>query len=89
MITNEGDVAAKLRTVVAAECAALGLPVPRLAVEPGTVPVVHTIGGVGVLLNLKNDRARAERVEAAARDENRIARARWDFVEARLKFCFA
>jgi diaminopimelate decarboxylase len=29
------DVAAKLRTVVAAECAALGLPVPRLAVEPG------------------------------------------------------
>jgi diaminopimelate decarboxylase len=29
------DVAAKLRSVVAAECAALGLPVPRLAVEPG------------------------------------------------------
>ena len=29
------DVAAKLRTVVAAECAQLGLPVPRLAVEPG------------------------------------------------------
>ncbi|MGY2130476.1 diaminopimelate decarboxylase family protein [Blastococcus sp. SYSU DS0617] len=32
---SPGDVAAKLRTVVAAECAALGLPVPRLAVEPG------------------------------------------------------
>lgn len=30
-----GDVAARLRSVVAAECAALGLPVPRLAVEPG------------------------------------------------------
>jgi len=29
------DVAARLRSVVAAECAALGLPVPRLAVEPG------------------------------------------------------
>jgi diaminopimelate decarboxylase len=29
------DVAAKLRTVVAAECAAFDLPVPRLAVEPG------------------------------------------------------
>jgi diaminopimelate decarboxylase len=29
------DVAVKLRSVVAAECAALGLPVPRLAVEPG------------------------------------------------------
>jgi diaminopimelate decarboxylase len=29
------DVAARLRAVVAAECAALGLPVPRLAVEPG------------------------------------------------------
>ncbi|TYP85877.1 diaminopimelate decarboxylase [Blastococcus xanthinilyticus] len=29
------DLAAKLRTVVAAECAELGLPVPRLAVEPG------------------------------------------------------
>ncbi|WP_448615822.1 diaminopimelate decarboxylase [Modestobacter sp. URMC 112] len=29
------DVATRLRTVVAAECAALGLPVPRLAVEPG------------------------------------------------------
>ncbi|MPQ99922.1 diaminopimelate decarboxylase [Modestobacter sp. I12A-02628] len=30
-----GDVAARLRSVVAAECAALDLPVPRLAVEPG------------------------------------------------------
>jgi diaminopimelate decarboxylase len=29
------DIAAKLRAVVAAECAELGLPVPRLAVEPG------------------------------------------------------
>ncbi|MGY1811079.1 diaminopimelate decarboxylase [Blastococcus sp. SYSU D00669] len=29
------DVAARLRAVVAAECAALDLPVPRLAVEPG------------------------------------------------------
>ena len=29
------DVAGKLRAVVAAECAALDLPVPRLAVEPG------------------------------------------------------
>ncbi|MGY1915641.1 diaminopimelate decarboxylase [Blastococcus sp. SYSU DS0973] len=29
------DVAARLRSVVAAECAELGLPVPRLAVEPG------------------------------------------------------
>jgi diaminopimelate decarboxylase len=29
------DVAAKLRAVVAAECAAFDLPVPRLAVEPG------------------------------------------------------
>ena len=29
------DVARRLRTVVAAECAALDLPVPRLAVEPG------------------------------------------------------
>jgi len=29
------DVAVKLRSVIAAECAALGLPVPRLAVEPG------------------------------------------------------
>src|SRR3712207_8572223 len=29
------DVAGKLRSVVAAECAELGLPVPRLAVEPG------------------------------------------------------
>jgi diaminopimelate decarboxylase len=30
-----GDVAAKLRSIVAAECAALDLPVPQLAVEPG------------------------------------------------------
>ncbi|SDO20330.1 diaminopimelate decarboxylase [Klenkia soli] len=29
------DVAARMRHVVASECAALGLPVPRLAVEPG------------------------------------------------------
>jgi diaminopimelate decarboxylase len=29
------DVARRLRSVVAAECAALELPVPRLAVEPG------------------------------------------------------
>ncbi len=29
------DVAARMRAVVAAECAALGLPVPQLAVEPG------------------------------------------------------
>src|SRR5215207_1089767 len=29
------DVAARLRAVIAAECAALGLSVPRLAVEPG------------------------------------------------------
>jgi diaminopimelate decarboxylase len=32
---SPGDVAARLRSVVAAECAALDLPVPRLAVEPG------------------------------------------------------
>jgi diaminopimelate decarboxylase len=30
-----GDVAVRLRAVVEAECSALGLPVPRLAVEPG------------------------------------------------------
>jgi diaminopimelate decarboxylase len=29
------DIAAKLRSVVAVECAELGLPMPRLAVEPG------------------------------------------------------
>jgi diaminopimelate decarboxylase len=29
------DVAVRLRSVVSAECAALGLPLPRLAVEPG------------------------------------------------------
>jgi diaminopimelate decarboxylase len=29
------DLATRLRSVVAAECAALGVPVPRLAVEPG------------------------------------------------------
>jgi diaminopimelate decarboxylase len=32
---SPGDVAGKLRAVVAAECAELGLTVPRLAVEPG------------------------------------------------------
>ncbi|MGY2084613.1 diaminopimelate decarboxylase [Blastococcus sp. SYSU DS0539] len=32
---SPADVAARLRSVVAAECAELGLPVPRLAVEPG------------------------------------------------------
>ncbi|MCA0146388.1 diaminopimelate decarboxylase [Blastococcus sp. LR1] len=32
---SAADVAGKLRSVVAAECAELGLPVPRLAVEPG------------------------------------------------------
>ncbi|MCZ2859721.1 diaminopimelate decarboxylase [Blastococcus sp. VKM Ac-2987] len=32
---SPADVADRLRSVVAAECAELGLPVPRLAVEPG------------------------------------------------------
>ena len=32
---SPGDIAAKLRAVVAHECAELGLPVPRLSVEPG------------------------------------------------------
>jgi diaminopimelate decarboxylase len=32
---SPGDIAAKLRDVVAHECAELGLPVPRLAIEPG------------------------------------------------------
>ncbi len=32
---SPADIAARLRTVVAAECAELDLPVPRLAVEPG------------------------------------------------------
>jgi diaminopimelate decarboxylase len=32
---SAADVAGKLRSVVASECAELGLPVPRLAVEPG------------------------------------------------------
>ncbi|MGY2065055.1 diaminopimelate decarboxylase [Blastococcus sp. SYSU DS0619] len=32
---SPADVATRLRSVVAAECAELGLPVPRLAVEPG------------------------------------------------------
>ncbi len=32
---SPADVATRLRAVVAAECAELGLPVPRLAVEPG------------------------------------------------------
>jgi diaminopimelate decarboxylase len=33
--TPPAEVAERIRAVVAAECAALGLPVPRLAVEPG------------------------------------------------------
>jgi len=41
---SPGDVAATLRSVVAAECAALGLPVPRLAVEPG-----RAIAGPGTI----------------------------------------
>jgi diaminopimelate decarboxylase len=46
------DIAAKLRSVVAAECAELGLPVPRLAVEPGRAiagPGTVTLYEVGTI----------------------------------------
>jgi diaminopimelate decarboxylase len=46
------DVAGSLRSVVAAECAALGLPVPRLAVEPGRAiagPGTVTLYEVGTI----------------------------------------
>ena len=44
------DVAGRLRSVIAAECAALGLPVPRLAVEPG-----RAIAGPGTVTLYVND----------------------------------
>jgi diaminopimelate decarboxylase len=46
------DIAGKLRTVVAAECAEVGLPVPRLAVEPGRAiagPGTVTLYEVGTI----------------------------------------
>jgi diaminopimelate decarboxylase len=47
-----GDIAAKLRAVVATECAELGLPVPRLAVEPGRAiagPGTVTVYEIGTI----------------------------------------
>jgi diaminopimelate decarboxylase len=49
---NPADIAARLRTVVAAECAELDLPVPRLAVEPGRAiagPGTVTLYEVGTI----------------------------------------
>jgi diaminopimelate decarboxylase len=46
------DIAARLRAVVAAECAELGLPVPRLAIEPGRAiagPGTVTLYEVGTI----------------------------------------
>jgi diaminopimelate decarboxylase len=46
------DIAARLRTVVAAECAELDLPVPRLAIEPGRAiagPGTVTLYEVGTI----------------------------------------
>jgi diaminopimelate decarboxylase len=50
-----GEVAARLATLVGKECAAVGLPAPRLAVEPGraiTGPSTVTLYEVGVVKEL-------------------------------------
>ena len=46
----------------------------RFAVQAEAVPIEHPIGRVGVLLDFKDDQARAERVNPAAGQEHGVAR---------------
>src|SRR5690606_9692326 len=60
----------------------LKVELSRLPVDTGTVPVVHPIGGVGVLLDFINEQARPDGVEATARDENVIPFSHRDGMDA-------
>ena len=51
----------------------LDMEFARLSVDAGTIPVVDAVGGVGVLLDLVNEEARADGMEATARDGEVLA----------------
>ena len=53
---NPADMASALRTIVVRECAAYGLPIPRLAVEPGRAivgPSMVTVYEVGTIKRIE------------------------------------
>ena len=54
----------------------------RLAVQPDAIPVKDAIGGVGVLLDLENDVAGADGVQAAAGQVDGVAGLRLDPMQA-------
>ena len=45
-----------------------------LAVQPEAVPIEHAIGGVRILLDLEDDEAAAQGMDAAARQQQSITR---------------
>ena len=51
------------------------------AIEAFAVPIVHAVGGVGVLLDLEDDEAAADGVDAAAGEKHGIASANGDAME--------
>jgi hypothetical protein len=57
------------------------MEVARFAIEAESIPVEDAIGGVAVLLDLVNEEAGADGVEAAGGDEKAIAGARMEDVD--------
>lgn len=52
-----------------------------LAFGISTVPIEESVGGVAVLLNLRDEASCADGVAASARDEKRVSSSYWDAVE--------
>lgn len=50
----------------------LNVQPPRFAIQPDPAPVVNPVGGVGILLDLKNEVSRVYRMQASTPDKERI-----------------
>jgi len=67
----------------------LHVQLARLAVGIDAIPIEDAISRVGILLNLKNHQARADRVDPTARQEHRVAGVYGDAVKTFLDRAFA
>ena len=61
------------------------LEVPDGAVETEAAPVVDTVGGVGVLLDLEDEIAAVDGVDLAAADQDGVTDVDWEAVDAGFK----
>ena len=58
------------------------MQIARMAVQAHAVPIEHAVGGIGILLDLKDHQAVADGMDPPARQEHRVAGAHRDAVKA-------